>query len=193
MKTVICWVCCKSIPAALKNAHHAKPRAAGGGPEDLVDLCSGCHHSLHRIEEMLSGPKAGEAESTCRYYYGKDVDAASRCLELAAKAAKHFSEAETLKNVKDHEDVDFALRIPQAVKRALSVLGREVRDPKSGRRLGMAGAGRQLLINAVLDRYPALRETLRESVEAAKGQPPSPAQFPRPRRKPPWDVDKKKK
>lgn len=183
MDSIVCWICRRRIPSALKNAHHAKPQAAGGGPDDLVDLCAGCHHNLHRIQDMLSGPRASQAEDTCKAYYSDNAGGARRCMELAIKCVRHMSDKLTGKyQVKAHDDIEIMLEIPHAVKNALMILGRETRDPRTNRRLGMQGMARHLLIEAIVKRFPALQQQIKDSIQAARKENPD-QQYVRPRRR----------
>jgi len=183
MDSIVCWVCRRRTPSSLKNAHHAKPQAAGGGPDDLVDLCAGCHHSLHRISDMLRGPRASQAEDTVRAYYQDNYDAGQRCMALAIKVVRHMAEKESGQYVvKPHEDVEILLELPLAVKNALMLIGREARDPNTNRRLGLAGAARHILIEAVCRKFPALAKEIKKSAEDQYRRNPD-QMFARPRRR----------
>lgn len=183
MDSIICWICSKRIPSSLKNAHHAKPQAAGGGPDDLVDLCAGCHHNLHRIQDMLGGPRASQAEDTVKAYYSDNPGGGRRCMELAIKCVRHMGEkAAGRYRLKPHEDIEILLEIPMAVKSALTLMGRETRDPKNNRRLGLAGVARHILIEAVVRKFPNLQNEIMRSVDEQRRANPD-RQYVRPRRR----------
>ena len=183
MHDIVCFICAKRIPAAFKNAHHAKPQAAGGGPDDLVDLCAGDHANLHRLQNMLAGPRASQAEDTCRAFYADNPGAGKRCMELAIKCVQHMSAAKAGQyQVKPHEDVELIVEIPLAIKQALTVLGREARDPQTGRRLGIAGAARRILVDAMSRRFPELAKQAQLSMLEQTRQNPD-RMYARPKRR----------
>jgi hypothetical protein len=181
MDSVVCWVCVKRIPAALAHEHHKRPQAVGGTDLDLESLCSGCHNNVHAIASMLSGPRASQAEDTVRAAYHDNPAAGRRCIELAIKVVRHMGEKESGQfKLAAHEDVEILLELPLAVKNALMLIGREARDPQTNRRLGLAGAARHILIEAVCRRFPALSQEMRRSAEAQRRRNPD-HQYARPR------------
>lgn len=183
MDNVLCFICRRRIPDAFKNAHHAKPQAVGGGPEDIVDLCAGCHSNTHAVSSMLKGPRAAQAEDTVRTYYQNDLAAGRRCMELAIKVVKHMSEKDSGQfKLAAHEDVELMIEIPLAVKNALMLLGREARDPKTNRRLGLAGIARTILIDYATRKFPAIKKEIQNSVEEKLKQNPD-SRFAKPRRR----------
>lgn len=183
MENILCFICHRRIPDAFKNAHHAKPQAVGGGPEDVVDLCAGCHSNTHAVASMLRGPRAAQAEDTVRTYYQNDLSAGRRCMELAVKVVKHMSEKDSGQfKLAAHDDVELMVEIPLAVKSALMTLGREARDPRTNRRLGLAGVARAALIEYATRRFPAIKAELQKSVEDKLKQSPD-SRFAKPRRR----------
>lgn len=170
METIVCGVCSKRVPSSLAHGHHAKPQAAGGTDLDLMDLCSGCHDNVHRISDMLRGPRASEARDTVNAYYADNQCGARRCLDLAVKVVRHMSEKETGQyTVAAHEDVEITISLPMAVKQALMLVGRESRDPRTNRRLGMAGVMRKILIDFAVRKFPAIGQEIIASREQNKG------------------------
>lgn len=161
---ICCWVCRRDIPEALQNQHHVRPQAAGGGPQDLVRLCSGCHHNLHRIQDMLSGPRAAEARSTAEVYYHDAPSAAQRCVGLALRCVEHMALHQSQPR-DPTEAQEILCSVPAIIKSRLMQMGRETTDPQTGRRLGLAGVVRGLLTAEVLRRYPTVRRELRRSID----------------------------
>ncbi len=165
MQTFDCDICRKRTPTQFKHDHHVRPQAAGGTDADLVRICAGCHNNLHRLETLLSGPKAGTARDVAAVFYANDTAAQQRVLAYAAEAAKwmHAKHAGHLGSDQD-EIVDLMVEIPAVVKKVLAQMGADARDQRTGKRLGVAGAARQILINHVLQKFPALRPDIERAL-----------------------------
>ncbi len=175
MQLFTCAICAKSVPSQFKNEHHIRPQSAGGTDADLVSLCAGCHQNLHAIEKMLNGPSASQAKDVALTFYKENTDAAHRCLKFAVESAKWMSiKADGKIQPKPHEEVDLTITVPYAVKSALAIMGAEARDPMSGKRLGISGVLRQLVLGAVFRTHPKLKTVIAESQReaAASGEGP---------------------
>jgi hypothetical protein len=122
---------------------------------------------------MLMGPRASQVEDTLRQYYGADSQAVARCVRLAHEVAKWMRlKRDGQQRDPAHHDVDLMVQIPVAVRNALQVWGREARDPGTGRRLGISGVARNLIVQAVLNKHPGIRATLQASLEAERRRDP---------------------
>lgn len=122
------------------------------------------------------GPRAGEAEDTLRQYYGQDGRAVSASIRLAHEVAKWMRlKRDGQQRDPAHQDVDLMVQVPAAVRDALQTWGREARDPGTGRRLGIAGVARHLIVQAVLAKNPGLRAVLQASLEAERRKNPDQA------------------
>lgn len=167
METFDCDICRKRVPVQFKHDHHVRPQAAGGTDVDIIRICAGCHNNIHRLENLLAGPKAGTAKDVAAVFYDNDPGAQQRALRFAAEAAKwmHAKRAGHLGTDQD-EIVDLMVEIPAVVKKVLAQMGADARDPRTGKRLGVAGAARQILINHVIQKFPPLRADIERALAA---------------------------
>lgn len=86
MSAFHCYVCQTLFPVMHRHVHHKVPRASGGPdtPENLVELCPGCHDALHSVAYKLLSGKASAQRVTDEVAMIYKNDAASkRCFELA--------------------------------------------------------------------------------------------------------------
>lgn len=81
-----CACCVNSFPAFYRHEHHRIPQSAGGPdtPENLLELCPGCHDALHKVAYKLLG-KANVAmvKDTLGFIFKDNLKAQQTCLELA--------------------------------------------------------------------------------------------------------------
>jgi hypothetical protein len=82
-----CGCCKEHFPSIHRHVHHKIPRATGGPdtPDNLIELCPGCHDALHSIAYKLLSPKVSQTQilDQLRLLY-KDNDKALRmCMQLA--------------------------------------------------------------------------------------------------------------
>jgi hypothetical protein len=150
---VVCKVCGERTPMMFKQEHHEIPQAAVRDGQ-TISLCSGCHHNLHRIADMLRGGKAGLAEDSARVAYPDDR-ARARLFDLAKTVVAWM----TMKRdgvVSSNEPVNVMVTLPAAIKLAAQQLANEQRG-RTGRRLGLAPWIAALVKREVYGRYPALR------------------------------------
>jgi len=68
--------------------HHERLQAAGGGVGPTVMLCAGCHHSLHRLGEMIAAGKNATAKDVAERAFPDNPRAVRNILRLAALAAR---------------------------------------------------------------------------------------------------------
>lgn len=91
-----CGICKRPVPSRLSQSHHIIPQKAGAkadnSPQNLINLCSSCHHNLHRLAEMIMhDPRNGmEEASDCANIFYPKPHVANRVLEYATICAKAF-------------------------------------------------------------------------------------------------------
>lgn len=86
---VRCHICTSIVPITFDQQHHVVPQAAGGTDGQTVQLCSGCHHNLHRLADMMVGGRAGLAEDSAEIAY-PDARIRARAFALAKTAAEYM-------------------------------------------------------------------------------------------------------
>jgi hypothetical protein len=86
-KIFICGCCSEKFPNLHKHTHHKKPRALGGSdnPDNLIDICPGCHDTLHRLAYMMRSGKYSEVSirDTALFVYKENQLARENVLSLA--------------------------------------------------------------------------------------------------------------
>lgn len=82
-----CWCCREIFPSLHRHVHHKVPRSVGGPdtPENLVELCPGCHDALHNVAYKLLSPKISQAQiqDQLLLLYKDNSQAQKTCFELA--------------------------------------------------------------------------------------------------------------
>lgn len=151
---IICYVCRNNVPVAFKQDHHKRPQAAGGGPMDEVQLCSGCHHNLHRIADMLMHGKSGLAEDSAKIAY-PDLQVRARAFELAQLVVEWMTAKKDGK-LSPLSEAPVMILLPLPVKQAAQLMAREMRG-STGRPLGLATFIRMMVCEAVYRKFPQLR------------------------------------
>ena len=87
MELFICGCCSKQLPTLHKHVHHKIPRALDGKdiPDNLIELCPGCHDTLHSIAYRMLSKKTTQTQimdSLALIYVG-NKKAQDTCLQLA--------------------------------------------------------------------------------------------------------------
>lgn len=82
--------CCEEIyPVLHKHTHHKTPKALGGKdtPDNLIDLCPGCHDALHNLAYKLMTHQYGQAKviDSLTLIYKDNAKAKQTCLDLATQ------------------------------------------------------------------------------------------------------------
>lgn len=169
MKMFNCYLCEEDYPEELKNEHHKKPQSAGGKDCDKIDLCAGCHQTLHAIAKMLKNPKkSGYVDETVELYY-PNQDHAKKCRELAFLIIKYDTmKDEGLLDLSD-KLMMVSIEIPILYHAALRTLANEHRDPNSNRKMGMNNYTKMLLMNHLEKHYPKIKgaKSLSELLESS--------------------------
>ena len=148
-----CHICNAIVPITFDQQHHVVPQAAGGTNGQTVQLCSGCHHNLHRLADMLVGGRAALAEDSAEIAY-PDPHVRERAFALAKTAAEYM----VLKRdgaVETGRPARVIVELPIDIKLAAQMIANEHRSAK-GRRLGLATWMAALVKREVYARYPHL-------------------------------------
>lgn len=154
MQVIKCAICTQTVPVQLKNSHHERPQAAGGGPDDEVDLCVACHQNLHTLANLLRRNKGSEAEDIAKVSYPNPA-----IRERLFKFAWLVVEWMSLKadgQIKLDDDVPIVVMVPAEVRLALNQMAGEIRQ--NGRKMGVARFCSELIKHKVYKKFPSLRK-----------------------------------
>lgn len=141
------------MPITFEQQHHVVPQAAGGTDGETVQLCSGCHHNLHRLADMMVGGRAGLAEDSAEIAYPDP-----RIRERAFALAKTVAEYMVLKRdgaVDSGRPARIMVELPIDIKLAAQLIAQEHKGQR-GRPLGLAAWISALVKREVYARYPHL-------------------------------------
>jgi hypothetical protein len=148
-----CHVCTAVVPGTFEQRHHVVPQAAGGQRGPTVQLCSGCHHNIHRIADMLIGGRATLAEDSAAITYPDDA-VRKRAFSLARTVAEYMVLKRDGKIESGHP-LRVMIELPVPVKLAAQIIAQEHRGP-TGRGMGLATWIAALVKGEVYRRYPHL-------------------------------------
>lgn len=143
-----CDLCGQTFPKALIHEHHVVKRASGGKDtiENVICLDASCHSAVHQVEMALrSQNRRGTAADLVGAMFPHSVAAQRRCLELAATAAMGMDLTEQAQAVPDYAMFDTKdlvhltpPRVPPKVRELVKRVVQEMRNPKTGQKLGVA-------------------------------------------------------
>lgn len=165
-----CYLCDEQYATELKNTHHKMPQSAGGddSQDNLVDLCSGCHQTMHAIARMMKNPsKVHYVEDTVKMYFPAE-DQSARCRELAFLIVKYDTLKEDGQLDLSDKNMMITIEIPILYHSALRTIANEHRDPDTGRKMGMNNYTKRLLLDHLEKMYPKIKnaKTLSELLES---------------------------
>ena len=83
-----CGCCKEPFPSLYKHVHHKTPKALGGKdtPDNLIELCPGCHDALHNIAwRMLQPHQQSKIMDSLHLIYKENTRAKEICLDLASR------------------------------------------------------------------------------------------------------------
>jgi len=146
-----CDCCGQTFPKALIHEHHVIKRASGGGDtvENILRLDVNCHSAIHQVEMALKNPKRrGTVSDLVGALFPKNITAQKRCLELAATAALgHSPDAPPDYSIFDSDEMVTLTptRVPPKVKSILMRVIKELRNPRTGKKLGVSEYVRGLI------------------------------------------------
>lgn len=140
-----CSICTEELPAEFGQEHHIRPQAVGKAAdnreENLAFLCSGCHHTLHRVAEMMLRGDAQRASVLAGDYWHVGLKRALTMAALVADEMRAMREGE-----RDMpEVVSISVEIPRDVYIQFRIMAAEL----NGGRPGMQPLLRSLILSAV--------------------------------------------
>lgn len=144
-----CYICHDEKPSDFVNSHHKVPKSLGGsdGPDNRLELCSGCHQDLHVLARMMRNPKrVGEVRTALQSMFPQG-SVQARCMELATLIIKsQVTLAESAAGDTDRE-IGVGLKLKKPYRDALQVIARD-------RGLSMSKYVRKIVEKHILDKYP---------------------------------------
>jgi hypothetical protein len=143
---VKCWVHGTNITRAAANKHHITPQAAGGSDDkkNLIFLCVNCHSVLHRCEELLASGKGNLTSELIATTFPDSTGARSRMKQLVAEARSAFQDADESGLASDKASVE----LDRDLFDKIQLLAQEVRDPRTGRKVGVSR-----YVSAILEKH----------------------------------------
>ena len=133
------------------NRHHKIPKSLGGtdAPDNLLNLCSGCHQDMHALARMMRNPKrVGEVRTAVQQMYPQG-DAQGRCVELAQLVIRSkVMTAESAVSDADRE-IGIGLKLKKPYRDALQLIARD-------RGLSMAKYVRKIIEGHIRNVYPSV-------------------------------------
>lgn len=147
-----CDLCGQIFVKAAIHEHHLVKRASGGQDtlENIARLDAYCHHSLHQVESALRNPKKGTtAVDLASGLYPNNLVAQKKVLELAAIAALgRDPEQAPMHSMYDSEDLVGLpiVKVHPKIRKFVKIVARELRNPKTGKSIGMSGYLEMLLM-----------------------------------------------
>lgn len=153
MSVFRCGVCAKTFPVMQRHTHHKTPRAVGGAdtPDNLIDLCNGCHGAVHSVAYKLAGKEPIQKTLDSVFLLYPDRMVARACWELAQKVHQ-----EVLALRERGADPDTLVEVSTVVRsRHKAIIKRHCRD------LGMSLDEylRSLLIRDLLGKHGVSKDT----------------------------------
>lgn len=153
-----CYVCGRISPKIIMHEHHKVKKASGGQDtrDNVVLIDTECHAAIHQIESALKNDKKRLIiPDLLNKLYPNNLKAQKTCFHLATIAALGRDPSEPINN--HLEDPDYSAfdteelvhltppKVPPQVKKFASVVAKEVKNPRTGKALGMSGYLRLLV------------------------------------------------
>lgn len=148
MDRLKCDCCGLIFPKALIHEHHVIKRASGGRDtsQNVIRLDGNCHTAVHQVEAALKNPKRVSATDLASMMFPDNPSVQRRCLELAAIAA---TEVDATPDYSEFDTEDLVHLTPPKVSPRVKDLVRrvsqEIKNPKTGRAVGVSGYLRSLV------------------------------------------------
>ena len=133
------------------HKHHKVPKSLGGSdlPDNLLDLCSGCHADMHTLARMMRNPKrVGEVRSAVQSMFPQG-DVQSRCVELANLANRSTVMSAEQKALDEDREIGIGLKLKKPYRDALQLIARD-------RGLSMANYVRCIIEDHIRKIYPTV-------------------------------------
>jgi hypothetical protein len=140
-----CDLCGQTFPKALIHEHHVIKQACGGQDtqENVIRLDGNCHNAVHQVEMALKNKKRrGTVSDLVSILFPHSMAAQKRCLELAATAALGSSPENNQPDYAAFDSDSLVHLTPTKVSPKVKVLVmrlvKELKNPKTGRKMGVA-------------------------------------------------------
>jgi hypothetical protein len=150
-----CDLCGRIYPKALIHEHHVVKRASGGQDTraNIICLDASCHSAVHQVEMALKNQnRRGTAADLVATLFPHSTDAQRRCMELAATAALGVDPSEASSSAPDYSMFNAkelvyltAPRVSPKVRELVNRVTCEIKNPKTGRKLGVSDYIRGLI------------------------------------------------
>jgi pyridoxal/pyridoxine/pyridoxamine kinase len=140
-----CDCCGQIFPKAQIHEHHIIKRASGGGDtqENVICLDTSCHTAVHQVEMALRNQnRKGTAADLVSAMFPHSIAAQRKCMELAAMAAMGVGANEVMPDYAMFDTPDMVhltpVKVSPKVKALVNRVTREMKNPKTGKKLGVA-------------------------------------------------------
>jgi hypothetical protein len=140
-----CDLCEQVFPKALIHEHHIIKRASGGtdAVNNVICLDASCHNAVHQVEMALRNQnRRGTAADLVSALFPHSMTAQRRCMELAATAAMGVSPDEISNDLSvfDSKSAVYLTppRVSPKVRDLVKRVTRDLRNPKTGQKLGVS-------------------------------------------------------
>lgn len=159
-----CGCCGDVFPPTFKNTHHIIPRATGGKdtPDNLIDLCPGCHDALHALAYKMVSKNASTtaAIDQTRVIFKDNEKGLRKCIELAQHAADAMVVTRE-KGVAHDQVVPIATTLTKGTKDLAMARARSLGTSQEGYL-------RSLILQDLGDAFPQVRGRLGDEVMAIR-------------------------
>lgn len=139
-----CDLCGQVFAKALIHEHHVIKRASGGKDikTNILNLDASCHNAVHQVEMALKNQnRRGTVSDLVASLFPHSVEAQRRCMELAAIAAMGVD----LNSTPDYSSYDTnelvyltPPKVPPKVRELVKRVVKEMRNSKTGKKLGVS-------------------------------------------------------
>lgn len=149
MGSFTCYICRAQKTTDFVHKHHKVPKSLGGSdlPDNLLDLCSGCHADMHTLARMMRNPKrVGEVRSAVQSMFPQG-DVQTRCIELANLANRSTVMSAEQKALDEDREIGVGLKLKKPYRDALQLIARD-------RGLSMANYTRKIIEDHIRNVYP---------------------------------------
>lgn len=150
-----CYICENTAPIDFVNKHHKVPKAVGGRdtPDNLVNLCPGCHQNMHVVARMMRNPKrVGEVKTALNAMF-PGPKTQQKCIELAHLVLRGKVMASAERGEPDTErEIKIGLILKKSYRDALQLIARD-------RKLSMANYSRKIMEEHIRKVFPNVERT----------------------------------
>ncbi len=149
--TFVCWICHGEHPLDFVNRHHKVPKSLGGAdtPDNLLNLCSGCHQDMHVVARMMKNQKkVGNVKGALQSKFPQAATQA-RCMELAALVNRSSVMSAEQVVADASREIAVGLKLTKPYRDALQLIARD-------RKLSMANYTRKIIEGHIRSVYPVV-------------------------------------